>query len=223
MILKENIDSIRKNLPPGVKLVAVSKFKPIEEILEVSKYGVKDFGENRPQELNKKISELPEEINWHFIGHLQTNKIKMIIDKVYLIHSVDSLKLLTEINKEAVKRDITVNCLLQIYIASEETKQGLSEAELNEILDIKNLFTNINFKGLMGMASFTDNKDKVRGEFKYLRDLFNSVKQTYFSEDSQFSEISMGMSGDYKIAIEEGSTIVRIGSLIFGERQATIQ
>src|SRR3989339_862369 len=159
MILKENIDSIRKNLPPGVKLVAVSKFKPIEEILEVSKYGVKDFGENRPQELNKKISELPEEINWHFIGHLQTNKIKMIIDKVYLIHSVDSLKLLTEINKEAVKRDITVNCLLQ----------------------------------------------------------------TYFSEDSQFSEISMGMSGDYKIAIEEGSTIVRIGSLIFGERQATIQ
>src|SRR3989339_729419 len=211
MILKENIDSIRKNLPPGVKLV------------EVSKYGVKDFGENRPQELNKKFSELPEEINWHFIGHLQTNKIKMIIDKVYLIHSVDSLKLLTEINKEAVKRDITVNCLLQIYIASEETKQGLSEAELNEILDIKNLFTNINFKGLMGMASFTDNKDKVRGEFKYLRDLFNSVKQTYFSEDSQFSEISMGMSGDYKIAIEEGSTIVRIGSLIFGERQATIQ
>ncbi|MDO9680247.1 MAG: YggS family pyridoxal phosphate-dependent enzyme [Bacteroidales bacterium] len=223
MILKENIDSIRKNLPPGVKLVAVSKFKPIEEIMEVYKFGIKDFGENRPQELSKKMNELPEEINWHFIGHLQTNKIKMIIDRVYLIHSVDSQKLLSEINKEAIKRDLRVNCLLQIYIASEETKQGLSEAELIEILDMKSLFTNINFKGLMGMASFTDNQDKVRGEFKYLRGLFNSVKQSYFADDSMFSEISMGMSGDYQIAAEEGSTFVRIGSLIFGEREATIQ
>jgi len=218
MILKENLDNIRKNLPPGVKLVAVSKFKPIEDILEAYKFGINDFGENRPQELNKKMNELPEDINWHFIGHLQTNKIKMIIDKVFLIHSVDSLKLLTEINKEANKRDITVNCLLQVYIASEETKQGLSEDELNEILNIKNSFTNINFKGLMGMASFTNNLDKVRDEFKYLRGVFNAVKKRYFADDSMFSEISIGMSGDYQVAAEEGSTIVRIGSLIFGER-----
>ena len=218
MILKENLDNIRKNLPPGVKLVAVSKFKPIEDILEAYNFGIKDFGENRPQELSKKMNELSEEINWHFIGHLQTNKIKMIIDKVFLIHSVDSLKLLTEINKEANKRDITVNCLLQVYIASEETKQGLSEDELNEILNIKNSFTNINFKGLMGMASFTNNLDKVRDEFKYLRGVFNAVKKRYFTDDSIFSEISIGMSGDYQVAAEEGSTIVRIGSLIFGER-----
>ena len=223
MTLKENIYFIRKDLPPGVKLVAVSKFKPSEEILEAYKIGIKDFGENRPQELSKKMNELPEDIKWHFIGHLQTNKIKMIIDKIFLIHSVDSLKLLTEINKEAIKRDIMVNCLLQIYIASEETKQGLSEVELNEILNTKSSFTNINFKGLMGMASFTDNHDKVKGEFKYLKGLFNSIKQRYFADDSMFSELSMGMSGDFQIAVKEGSTLVRIGSLIFGERSATIQ
>lgn len=218
MIFKENIDIIKKNLPPGVKLVAVSKFKPAKEIISAYNQGIRDFGENRPQELSSKYHELPGDIKWHFIGHLQTNKVKLIVDKVYLIHSVDSLKLLKEINKEAAKRGITVDILLQIYIASEESKQGLSKEELEEILIQRAGFGNIRIRGLMGMATFTEDSEKIRGEFRYLHYLFHEIKQAYFPGESSFSELSMGMSGDYIIAAEEGSTIVRIGSLIFGER-----
>lgn len=218
MIHKANIESLLRNLPPSVKLVAVSKFKPAEEILEAYKAGIKDFGENRPQELKWKMDELPDDINWHFIGHLQTNKIKMIIDKVHMIHSVDSMRLFSEINREALKRGITVNCLLQVYIAAEDTKQGLSQEELNEILSVRENFGSVRICGLMGMASFTENQEVVRAEFRHLKNVFESAKSEYFGSDNNFCNISMGMSGDYSIAVEEGSTIVRIGSLIFGER-----
>ncbi len=218
MIHKANIESLLRNLPPSVKLVAVSKFKPAEEILEAYKEGIKDFGENRPQELKWKMDELPDDINWHFIGHLQTNKIKMIIDKVHMIHSVDSMRLFSEINREALKRGITVNCLLQVYIAAEDTKQGLSQEELNEILSVRENFGSVRICGLMGMASFTENQEVVRAEFRHLKNVFESAKSEYFGSDNNFCNISMGMSGDYSIAVEEGSTIVRIGSLIFGER-----
>ena len=218
MIHKANIDSLLRNLPPSVKLVAVSKFKPAEEILEAYKEGIKDFGENRPQELKWKMDELPDDINWHFIGHLQTNKIKMIIDKVHMIHSVDSMRLFSEINREALKRGITVNCLLQVYIAAEDTKQGLSQEELNEILSVRENYGSVRICGLMGMASFTENQEVVRAEFRHLKNVFESAKSEYFGSDNNFCNISMGMSGDYSIAVEEGSTIVRIGSLIFGER-----
>lgn len=218
MIHKANIESLLRNLPPSVKLVAVSKFKPAEEILEAYKEGIKDFGENRPQELKWKMDELPDDINWHFIGHLQTNKIKMIIDKVHMIHSVDSMRLFSEINREALKRGITVNCLLQVYIAAEDTKQGLSQEELNEILSVRENYGSVRICGLMGMASFTENQEVVRAEFRHLKNVFESAKSEYFGSDNNFCNISMGMSGDYSIAVEEGSTIVRIGSLIFGER-----
>ncbi|MHC1778800.1 MAG: YggS family pyridoxal phosphate-dependent enzyme [Bacteroidales bacterium] len=218
MINREALHKIKSDLPPNTKLVAVSKFKPAETILEAYNEGQRDFGENRPQELSSKMEVLPSDIRWHFIGHLQTNKIKYIIDKVFLIHSVDSVKLLEEINKEAVKRNLTVNCLLQVYIAKEETKQGLSETELIEIVKSKESFRGVRICGLMGMASFTEDKEEVKREFSYLSDLFNNLKRNYFRNDPYFHEISMGMSGDYDIAIEFGATLVRIGSLIFGER-----
>jgi pyridoxal phosphate enzyme (YggS family) len=216
-----DLDSIKKlilNLPPGLKLVAVSKFKPIQEILLAYNEGIRDFAESRPQELKQKMDLLPGDICWHFIGHLQSNKIKMIIERVSLIHSVDSLKLLWEIDKEAGKRGLVKDILLQVFIASEETKQGLNQDELKEILDQKGRFPNIRFCGLMGMASFTLNRDIIRGEFAGLKNLFDRVKREYFAECNNFCELSMGMSGDYQIAAEEGSTIVRIGSLIFGDR-----
>ena len=218
MISKEGITLLQQDLPPNVKLVAVSKFKPVDTILKAYDLGIRDFGENRPLELSQKMGELPRDIRWHFIGHLQTNKIKYIIEMVYLIQSVDSLKLLCEIEKEAVKKGVTANILLQVYISSEVTKQGLSEVELYEIASLKEQFKNVKMCGLMGMASFTDNFDIVKAEFAYLKTLFDKVKQEYFSSNNQFCELSMGMSSDYKVAIEQGSTMVRIGSLIFGER-----
>ncbi len=214
----ESIKSLIRSLPPGLKLVAVSKFKPIGDIMLAYDAGVRDFAENRPQELKQKMEALPNDIRWHFIGHLQTNKIKMIIDRVSLIHSVDSLRLLNEIDREASKRGLTKDVLLQIFIASEESKQGLSSDELKEILEIKDRFKNIRFCGLMGMASFTENGAVVRSEFAKLKELFDITKREYFADCSYFCELSMGMSGDFDIAAEEGSTMVRIGSLIFGER-----
>lgn len=218
MINREALHKIKSNLPPNTKLVAVSKFKPVETILEAYNEGQRDFGENRPQELSKKMDELPSDVRWHFIGHLQTNKIKYIIDKVFLIHSVDSVKLLEEINKEALKRNLKVNCLLQVYIAKEETKQGLSETELTDIVGSKERFEAVRICGLMGMASFTEDKEEIKREFSYLSNLFDNIKLDYFSNDPYFQEKSMGMSGDFEIALEFGSTLVRIGSLIFGER-----
>ena len=191
-------------------LIAVSKTKPISDIQTLYDLGQRDFGENYVQELVDKEAILPKDIRWHFIGHLQSNKVKLIAPFVHLIHGVDSLSLLKEINKEGVKNKKIIDCLLQMYIATEETKFGLNAEELTEVMTKLDQFKNIEFKGLMGMASFSDDLNLVRNEFSSLRLLY--------SKHSQFSILSMGMSGDYKIAMEEGSNMVRIGSLLFGER-----
>jgi len=204
----------------NIKLIAVSKNQPNSNIQFLYDIGHRDFGENKAQELTSKHTALPPDIQWHFIGHLQTNKIKSIIPFVTLIHSVDSYKLLQEINKEALKVGRVVDCLLQVYIAKEESKFGLDEEELNEIPSSKefNNLKNINITGLMGMATFTDDYSLVRKEFRYLNNLFNQIKTEYFKDTSTFKELSMGMSDDYKIAIEEGSTMIRVGTYIFSER-----
>jgi len=202
-----------------INLVAVSKTKPIEDIRELYDLGHRDFGENYVQELADKASKLPNDIRWHFIGHLQSNKVKYIAPFVHLIHGMDSLKLLAEINKQAAKNNRVIDCLLQVHIAQEETKFGLNEQELEAML---NEFANsgmnkVQIKGLMGMASFTDDMNKVRNEFRYLKTIFDKYSQSQIS-NSKFQILSIGMSSDYKIAVEEGSTLVRIGSLVFGER-----
>lgn len=200
----------------NVTLVAVSKTKPVEDILALYNLGQKDFGENYVQELAEKEKQLPKDIRWHFIGHLQTNKIKQIIGFVHLIHGVDSLKLLKEINKQSEKINKVTNCLLQIHIAQEETKFGLDEDELNEIIRQLDSSTmkNIRVIGLMGMASFTNNENQIRKEFSYLK----SLQKKFSTVNFQLSILSMGMTADYKIAIEEGSNMIRVGSLIFGSR-----
>lgn len=203
----------------GVKLIAVSKTKTVEDIFELYNIGHRDFGENYVQELVEKATKLPGDIRWHYIGHLQTNKVKLIVPFVQLIHGVDSLKLLQEINKQAVKVNRVVDCLLQVYIAKEETKYGLNEEELATIL--KQLpginLHHIQICGLMGMASFTDDMLLVKKEFQYLKTLFDSMKQMPGFETLQI--LSMGMSSDYLMAVEQGSTMVRIGSLLFGDRE----
>lgn len=217
---ESNIKSFLDSIPSGVKVVAVSKTKPVEDILAVYSCGHKIFGENRVQELKGKFEELPKDIEWHLIGHLQTNKIKYIVEYVHMIHSVDSLKLLIAINNEAKKIDRVIDVLLQIYIASEETKFGFDYEELLATLkspEIKNL-NNVRLCGLMGIASFTNDMQQVRKEFRHLKEVNEICKRDYFSGNDSFSELSMGMSGDYKIAIEEGATIIRVGSLLFGER-----
>lgn len=223
MINKEKYTAIIQDLAEkSVTLVAVSKTKPVESIQELYNLGQRDFGENYVQELVDKQVQLPQDIRWHFIGHLQTNKVKYIAPYVYLIHGVDSFKLLTEINKQAVKHHRVIHVLLQVHIAQEETKFGLDENELEQLL-LKNSdqlsgLQNVQIDGFMGMASFTDNKDQVRSEFKYLKSLFERYIHVQ-NENCKIQTLSMGMSGDYVIAIEEGSTLVRIGSLIFGERK----
>lgn len=204
----------------NVTLVAVSKTKPFEDILALYELGQRDFGENYVQELVDKQAALPKDIRWHFIGHLQSNKVKYIAPFVHLIHGVDSLKLLKEINKEAGKNNRVIDVLLQVHIAQEETKFGLDEEDLNLIIqEFENLkMSNANIVGLMGMASFSDDLEKVRSEFRYLKMLFNKSADKFTIHHSSFSILSMGMSGDYTIAIEEGSTMVRIGSLLFGAR-----
>ncbi len=218
MSIENNLKYFREELPSTIKLVAVSKFKPDNLILEAYNAGQRDFGENRPQELSAKMERLPSDIRWHFIGRLQSNKIKMIIDKVYLIHSVDSFKLISEISKEATKRGLEPSILIQQHISDEDSKQGFSDSEMDEAIELALGFGNIKLRGVMGMASLTDDSDKVRDEFRRLKSSFERLKSKYFLYDSKFCEISMGMSGDYRIAAEEGSTIVRIGTSIFGER-----
>jgi len=202
------------------RLVAVSKMKSTEDILRIYEQGHRIFGENRVQELKQKHSELPKDIEWHFIGHLQTNKVKQIAPFIHLIHSVDSVRLLKEINKQGAKNDRIIDVLLQFKIAQEVTKHGLQGEEMFDFLQKSGLETlhNVRIKGVMGMGSFTDNHDQVRKEFKNLVVIFNRLKERFFVGDDNFFELSMGMSGDYKIALEEGSTLVRIGSLIFGQR-----
>ncbi len=218
MTISAHIEEIKKELPPSTRLVAVSKFKPAEDIMEAYNSGLREFGENRPQEMQMKAQTLPSDIKWHFIGHLQTNKVKMIIDKAYLIHSIDSVKLAQEIDRQASLRSITKDCLLQIHIAMEETKQGFTSAEIRESIDLLKSLKNIRICGVMGMASYVSETDQIRKEFATLKSEFDFLKENFFSDSECFKEISMGMSGDYRIAIEEGSTIVRIGTGIFGVR-----
>ena len=199
-------------------LVAVSKTKPVEDILELYNLGQRDFGENYVQELVGKYDQLPKDIRWHYIGHLQSNKVKYIASFVHLIHGVDSLSLLKEVNKQALKNNRTIDCLLQVYIAKEETKFGLDSHELDAVLtaDLSAL-NNIHITGLMGMASFSNNMDLVRSEFDYLKSLFDKYAQ-HKTQNTKLKTLSMGMSADYKIAIDEGSNMIRVGSLLFGER-----
>jgi PLP dependent protein len=221
MSIRENIlefKTLLKDTP--CTLVAVSKTKPVELIREAYEAGQIDFGENKVQELREKPGMLPVDIRWHMIGHLQTNKVKYIAPFIHLIHAVDSLKLLEEIQKQALKNLRIINCLLQIHIAKEEHKFGFSEEELLELLsgDIFKSLTNVKVTGLMGMATYTENQDLIRGEFRYLKGIFDRVKATYRLPNLEMKELSMGMSDDYRIAMEEGSTMIRVGSKIFGPR-----
>lgn len=219
MSISENLLRIKNNLPENVHLVAVSKTKPMEDLMEAYHAGQRIFGENKIQEMTEKWEQMPKDIQWHMIGHVQTNKVKYMAPYVNLIHGVDSLKLLIEINKQAKKWRRVIPCLLQVYIATEETKFGLAHDELLQLIhsDEFKALENIKIVGLMGMASFTDNNDKIRSEFQSLKDIFDYVKP-YQLNNCHFEHLSMGMSGDYQIAIECGSTIVRIGSSIFGSR-----
>ncbi|HNO71737.1 MAG TPA: YggS family pyridoxal phosphate-dependent enzyme [Bacteroidia bacterium] len=216
MSAKENLIRIKKKLPASVQLIAVSKTYPVSTILETYNAGHNVYGENKVQELTEKYYALPKDIQWHLIGHLQSNKVKYIAPFVTLIHSVDSIKLLEEIDKQAKKNHRVINCLLQIYIAKEETKFGLSFEEAEALLtsDAFNKFTNCNVIGLMGMATNTENQEQIRNEFRSLKNFFDRLKKKH----NKISILSMGMSSDYMIAIEEGSTMIRVGSTIFGNR-----
>ncbi|MCK0191811.1 YggS family pyridoxal phosphate-dependent enzyme [Arenibacter sp. F20364] len=216
MPIKDNLKQIKESLPPHVKLVAVSKTKPKEDIMEAYEAGQRLFGENKIQEMTEKYGVLPKDIQWHMIGHIQRNKVKYMAEYVSLIHGVDSLKLLKEINKQAKKHNRVIPCLLQIHIAEEDTKFGFDENDLNELIasDDMHQLTNIKIVGLMGMATFTNNSQQIKKEFKQLKGLFEKTRMSL----PDLSELSMGMSGDYEIAIEEGSTMIRVGSSIFGAR-----
>ena len=219
-MIKENLEAIKEQLPEGVTLVAVSKTKPIELIQEAYDAGQRIFGENRPLEMRDKHAELPQDIQWHMIGHLQTNKVKYIIDFVDLIHAVDSVKLLDEIEKRASKIDRKIDVLLQVHIAQESAKFGFYREEILALIsdtDWEN-YPHVNIRGLMGMATFTDDIEQVRGEFKTLKNIFDSILQMRTNKTLDVNILSMGMSGDFQLAIEEGSTMVRVGSRIFGAR-----
>ena len=219
MSIQENLHEIKSQLPENVTLVAVSKTKPVSVLMEAYNAGQRIFGENKIQEMTDKWQEMPKDIQWHMIGHVQTNKVKFMAEYVSLIHGVDSLKLLEEINKQAKKHNRTIDCLLQMHIAEEETKFGLDEIELDKILEmLKQVqYKNIKIVGLMGMATFTDNQNQIKKEFQNLKAIFDKVSQLK-TANCQLNTLSMGMSGDYKLAIECGSTMVRIGSSIFGSR-----
>ena len=215
MSISKNISLLKKTLPSNVTLVAVSKTKPVNAILEAYQSGQRVFGENKIQEMAEKWEQLPKDIEWHMIGHVQTNKVKYMAAFVHLIHAVDSIKLLKEIHKQAEKFDRTINCLLQIKIAEEESKFGMTERDALSLLTseaVKKL-TRVKIIGLMGMATFTEDEKQLTAEFSKLKTFFENHKNTF-----QFSTLSMGMSGDYAIAIEQGSTMIRVGSAIFGER-----
>ena len=219
--IQQNLNNIKSQIPTHVTLVAVSKTKPVADLMEAYNAGQRIFGENKIQEMTDKWEVMPKDIEWHMIGHVQTNKVKYMAPYVSLIHGVDSLKLLQEINKQAAKNNRVIDCLLQVYIAEEESKFGLDEQELEEILKLvqndKEDFKNIRIVGLMGMATFTENKNQIEKEFKHLKTIFDKSKKLN-TEHCQLNTLSMGMSGDYQLAISCGSTMVRIGSSIFGSR-----
>ena len=220
MSIAENIARIKASLPEQTKLIAVSKTKPAEIILEAYHSGQRAFGENKVQEMVQKSESLPADIEWHFIGHLQSNKVKYLAPFVHMIHAVDSLKLLKTIDREAAKCNRVLPCLLQFHIAQEESKFGMDLQEASQLLsseEFKSL-NHVTIAGVMGMATFTENQEQVRSEFRKLRHIFNELKKQFFAESSFFNELSMGMSDDFMLATEEGSTMVRIGSTIFGAR-----
>lgn len=225
MSITKNLEEITRSLPKNVKLIAVSKTKPVPDLEEAWRWGQRAFGENKVQELVSKYEVLPKDIEWHMIGHLQTNKVKYIVPFVKLIHGVDSGELLAKIDKEAGKVGRVVDCLLQFHIAEEETKFGLSEEEANGLLQSSAYreMRNVRVIGVMGMATFTDDQAQVHKEFKHLKEIFDRLKLRYFSGQDYFKELSMGMSEDYRIAVEEGSTMVRIGSSIFGARNYNLK
>ena len=214
MTIARNIIQLKNSLPETVTLIAVSKTKPQSDLIEAYEAGQRNFGENKIQEMSEKWEQLPKDIHWHMIGHVQTNKVKYMAPYVHLIHAVDSLKLLKEIQKQALKNNRTIGCLIQIRIAQEETKFGLHAKELSSLVEAAKQFPNVEIKGLMGMASYTSNQEQIRQEFKNLAEIFSEFK--YVKPESTI--LSMGMSGDYQMAIEEGSTMIRVGSKIFGER-----
>lgn len=220
MTIQENIREVRSTLPDGVRLVAVSKFHPIEALQEAYDSGQRIFGESKVQEMGTKHAQLPADVEWHFIGHLQTNKVKYLAPYVALIHGVDSYKLLLEINRQGQRVGRIIPCLLQLHVAQEETKFGFSPEECRQMLSEGEWrkLPYVSIRGLMGMASNTDDRDQVRREFATLGTLFSQFKKDFFSDRPEFNELSMGMSDDYPIAIEEGSTLVRVGSRIFGNR-----
>ncbi|HNW50546.1 MAG TPA: YggS family pyridoxal phosphate-dependent enzyme [Prolixibacteraceae bacterium] len=225
MSITENLNRIKSTLPVGVTLVAVSKTKPNEAVLEAYRAGQRVFGENKVQEMVSKYEALPKDIEWHLIGHLQTNKVKYIAPFVSMIHSVDSLKLLSVIDKEGERNGRIIQCLLQFHIADEETKFGLSYDEAVGLLESEEYrsMKNIRIRGVMGMATFSDDVDQVRSEFANLKNCFDRLKSSFFMEEQSFSEISMGMSDDYLLAIGQGSTMVRVGSSIFGVRNYSVE
>ena len=219
--IQAEIQAIRQELPEGVRLVAVSKYHPVGALIEAYEGGQRIFGESKVQEMTQKHEALPKDIEWHFIGHLQKNKVKYIAPYVALIHGIDSYKLLAEVDKQAEKAGRIIPCLLQIHIAQEETKFGFTPDECMAMLDdaaFRSL-THVQIAGLMGMATYTDNQEQIIQEFSTLSSLFRKLKETYFKDEPSFCEISMGMSGDYPLAISQGSTLIRIGSRIFGARQ----
>ncbi|MBO4752721.1 MAG: YggS family pyridoxal phosphate-dependent enzyme [Bacteroidales bacterium] len=218
----QNIQNIRTLIPQGVRLVAVSKTKPSSMIQQAYDAGQRNFGENKALEMRDKHQVLPADIQWHFIGHLQTNKIKYIIPYVSLIHSIDSLPLLQAVDKEAVKHQRIVDCLLQFHIAQEETKFGLDLAEAEQLLSHYGELSHVRLVGVMGMATNTDDQDQVRREFRNLHSIFDDLQARYFHDNPSFKEISMGMSHDWQVAVQEGSTIIRLGSSIFGARDYSI-
>lgn len=220
MNIGKNIINIVQSLPESVRLVAVSKTKPNEDILAAYEVGQRIFGENKVQDLTRKYEELPKDIEWHFIGHPQTNKVKYIAPFVSLIHGVDSIKLLKEISKQGSKNNKQIKCLLQFHIAEEATKFGLTEEEAIQMLELDAFkqLTHVEVVGVMGMATNTDNEAQVRNEFSMLKNIFSKLKNRYFSTSESFTEISMGMSADFQLAVAEGSTLIRVGSKIFGTR-----
>ena len=218
--ISEKIKSINSSLPASVKLVAVSKFHPVESLRVAYDAGQRIFGESRVQELSQKYREMPEDVQWHFIGHLQTNKVRQLVPYVGLIHSIDSLRLLECVNSEAAKIGKAVDVLLQLHVAKEETKFGLTCDECLSLVASGKVdeMKNVRICGVMGMATHTDDMEEVRAEFKAIKSVFDVLKNDYFKDKDYFKEISMGMSDDYHVAIEEGSTLVRIGTTIFGSR-----
>ena len=220
MGIAENLHTLKNQIPGHVTLVAVSKTKPDEMILEAFQAGHLDFGENKVQDLAAKQERLPGEIRWHMIGHLQSNKVKYLASFVHMIHGVDSLKLMKVIDKEAVKNERIIDCLLQVHIAQEEEKFGFSRDELHQVVQSESFreMNNIRIRGVMGMATYTENSTQIREEFRQLKRIFEEFKASVFSGEASFDQLSFGMSGDYQLAVEEGSTMVRIGSLIFGPR-----